>query len=199
MQTTIGQYQPIIDQLLQRYGVSDVSKLQEAIDNDSAYLEDAADAAGMTVDAYKGYMQAQRENAQLKAFRDQAQSRERAEQTLQQWYQDAETVKETYPDFNLDAEVENPKFLSLLKAHVPMMQAYQVMHMDEINAAAADAAAAARERQVTESIRKNGSRPAENGTSSRAGFVRKDDVNKLSREDRREIALRARRGELIRF
>ena len=60
-------------------------------------------------------------------------------------------------------------------------------------------AARAAEKQVVDTIRAKGARPAENGTAAQSAFTVKDDVSKLTREDRAEIARRAARGDSISF
>jgi len=55
----------------------------------------------------------------------------------------------------------------------------------------------AQEKAVVDNIRARGSRPSENGTSSQSAFIVKDDVSKLSKEDRRNIAKRVMMGEKI--
>ena len=59
--------------------------------------------------------------------------------------------------------------------------------------------AALTEKAVVDSVRAKGARPAENGAAPRSAFVVKSDVNKLTKEDRATIALKAMRGEHIEF
>ena len=105
----------------------------------------------------------------------------------------------TYPSFDLNAEVKNPQFLSMLRAGVPVQHAYEVVHMDQIKAGVAAMQAKATEKQVVDGIRAKGARPQENGTTSQGAFIVKDDVSKLSKRDRAEIIRRAARGEHIEF
>ena len=129
----------------------------------------------------------------------QRQNDQRAQQQLQQWYGEAEQVKSLYPSFDLNAEVKNPQFLSMLRAGVPVRHAYEVVHMDQIKAGVAAMQAKATEKQVVDGIRAKGARPQENGTTSQGAFIVKDDVSKLSKRDRAEIIRRAARGEHIEF
>ena len=71
--------------------------------------------------------------------------------------------------------------------------------MDEIVTEAMSTSAAQAEKRVVENVRAKGARPAENGVAAQSGFVVKDDVSKLSRKERAEIARRAMRGETISF
>lgn len=201
LESKVQESQPVLDMLLQRYNITDgdMAKLATAVENDTAYWSEAAEQAGMSVDQYKQFQKLQRENARLLKEQETRQSQQAAQQQLQKWYMEAETVKQTYPSFNLEAEVTNQQFMSMLRAGVPVQHAYEVIHMDDIKAGAAKAAAQATEKQIVDNIRAKGSRPAENGASSQSAFTVKDDVTKLSRKDRAEIARRAARGEQITF
>ena len=157
----VGQMQPIIDLLNQKYQVQggDMAKLMEAIESDDVYWQDAADEAGMTVDQFKKFQKLQRENAQLIEQQRARQSQEAVSKQVQAWYQEAESIKATYPDFDLATESQNPSFMSMLRAGVPVQHAYEVVHMDDIKAGIQRMTASATEKQVTDNIRAKGQRP----------------------------------------
>ena len=121
------------------------------------------------------------------------------EAQLQRWYSQAEEARQAYPDLDLERESQDPRFLGMLKAGVPVQHAYEVIHMDAIKAGVAQSAAQTAARQVTDNVRARGARPAENGVSSGSGFLVKSDVSKLTKKDRAEIARRAAHGEKIIF
>ena len=193
--------QPVLDMLMQRYKIpdGDLSKLTKAVENDDAYWSQAAEEAGMNVEQYKQFQKLQRENAALLQAQRQRQSQQAAQQQLQKWYAEGEQLKADYPDFDLGTEARNPQFLSMLKSGVPVKLAYEVLHMDGIKAGVAQAAAQRTAKQVVDGIRAKGARPPENGTAAQSGFTVKDDVSKLTKKDRAEIARRAARGERITF
>lgn len=201
LEKQVGSMQPIVDMLLQRYKITDgdLGKLTKAVENDDAYWSEAAEEAGMSVEQFKRFQKLERENKELLKAQRASQTRQMADRQLQQWYQEAEQVKTQYPDFDLAAESRDPQFLSMLKSGVPVLLAYQVKHMDEITASAAQAAAQKTEKAVVDGIRAKGARPAENGTSSQSAFVVKDDPSKWSKKDRAEIARRVARGEKIKL
>ena len=201
LEQQVGQYQPVIDMLMQRYkiGDGDMGKLSQAIENDDAYWSEAAEEAGMSVEQYKQFQRLQRENRELLRQQRQRQADESVQRQLRQWYGQAEEMRTLYPSFDLGAEVKDPQFLSLLKSGVPVRHAYEVIHMDEIKEAAMRAQAKATEKQVVDGIRAKGARPQENGTAAQSAFTVKDDVSKLSKKDRAEIARRVARGESIEF
>lgn len=201
LEKQVARTQPVIDMLLQRYKIADgdMSKLTAAIENDNAYWSEAAEEAGMSVEQYKQFQKLQRENAALLREQQQRRGQQAAQQQLQKWYGEAEQIKGLYPSFDLSAEVKNPQFLSMLKAGVPVRHAYEVIHMEDIKAGVAKMQARATEKQVVDGIRAKGARPQENGTASQSAFTVKDDVHKLTKAERAEIARRAARGEKITF
>lgn len=201
LEQRVSDYQPIIDMLQSRYKIKDgdAKALQEALDDDVDFWADEAAEMGMSDEAYKQYRRMERTTkAALEADR-QRQGRERAEAQLQQWYGEAQQVKAKYPDFDLNAEVQNPQFRALLQSHVPMEHAYKVLHMDEIVNQERMTTAAATEERVVANVRARGARPKEAGNATSSAFVTKPDVNKLTKADRAEIARRAARGEKISF
>ena len=188
---------PILDTLMQKYGVSDVADLQKAIDADDGFWEAAAEDAGMSVQQYREFQRIQRENAAFKAQQEAEQSQAQADQQVQQWYTEAQELKQQpgFETFDLQAEADNPEFVRLLQSGIPVKHAYEVIHMDDIIAAQAQQTSKA----VVDNIRARGARPAENGTASSSAVIYKTDVNKLTAEDRREIARRVKVGEHIAF
>lgn len=201
LQEQIEAQQPIIDMLLQRHRITDgdMDKLTRALEDDDAFWAEAADEAGMSVEQYKQFRRLERENARLMQAERERRGQEQAEAQMQRWYEQARQVRERFPEFDLRAEVKNERFLSLLRSGVPMEHAYKVMHMDEIVTDAMRTSAADAAKRVVASVRAKGVRPAENGTAAQSAFTVKDDVSKLSRQDRAEIARRVARGERISF
>lgn len=199
LQERVDGYQPIMDVLAQRYGESDPAKLAEKINNDTAYWEEAADEAGMTVDQFKEMQRLKAQNEQLMKQQRQRQGEEAANAQIQAWYQEAEQLKTKYPAFDLNTEVKDRNFLSMLKSGTPMELAYKVIHMDEMMNSAVLQSAANTEQRVVANVKAKGTRPPEGGASAQAAAVVKDDVSKLTKEDRAAIARRAARGETIIF
>ena len=201
LQERVDANQPIIDLLMQRYGVTDgdTKTLAEKLENDTAYWRASAAEAGMSAEQYKEFQKLKRDNAALLAEQRRRLGQQQMDAKLQQWYSEGEALKAKFPNFDLEAEARNPQFTSMLRSGVPVEQAYKVMHWDEIFSDTVQVTAAAAEKRVADSVRAKGARPAENGTASQSGFVVKDDVHKLSKKDRAEIVRRAMGGEKITF
>lgn len=192
---------PVIDMLRQRYGVKDgdMDALMAAMDSDTGYWEQAADEAGMTVEQYKEYSRMERELSAAKEQLARQRGEEQADRQLQQWYMEAEALKQLYPHFDLQTESQNGQFLSLLRSGVPVQTAFEVIHMDEIKAGLAQTTAKAAERQITNNIRARGQRPQEAGMGGQAAFTTKTDVSKMSKAEMQDIMNRALRGEHVKL
>ena len=201
LQQQVDDFSPVKEMLMQRYKVEDgdMGKLLKALENDDRYWSEAAEEAGMTVDQYKRVQQVERQLKEAHEREQRLLSQQRAEKQIKQWDGEAQTLKGLYPSFDLQTEVQNPQFMSLLRSGVPMQTAYEVIHMADIKAGIQRMTATATEKQVTDNIRAKGQRPQENGTSAQSAFTVKDDVRKLTKADRANIARLAARGEAITF
>jgi hypothetical protein len=192
---------PTLELLASKYGVDagDIEALNKAINEDDSYYEQEALEKGMTVKDLKKIKAMERENADLRAQMQEAQRQENGKKLYAAWMQQADEAKKVYPSFDLRAEMNNPKFLDLLRSNIDVRTAYEVLHKDEIIPAAMQFTAQAVESKIAKSIASNGARPSENGMSSQSAAVVKSDVSQLSKADRAEIIRRVQRGEKIRF
>ena len=192
---------PTLEMLAKKYGVAadDIEALNKAIQEDDSYYEQEALEKGLTVQQLKEIRKMERENADLKAQMQEQQRQENGKKLYAAWMQQAEDAKKVYPSFDMRAEMNNPKFLDLLRSNIDVRTAYEVIHKDEIIPAAMQFTAKTVESKLAKSIAANGARPSENGMSSQSAAVVKSDVSQLSKADRAEIIRRVQRGEKIRF
>ena len=192
---------PTLEMLAKKYGVDagDIEGLNNAISEDDSYYEQEALEKGMTVQQLKEIKKMERENAELKAQMQEAQRQENGKKLYAAWMQQADEAKKVYPSFDLRAEMNNPKFVDLLRSNIDVRTAYEVLHKDEIIPAAMQFTAQTVESKLAKKIASNGARPSENGMSSQSAAVVKSDVSQLSKADRAEIIRRVQRGEKIRF
>lgn len=201
---TVEKYEalsPTLDMLAKKYNVdpNDVKALNSAIEEDDTYYEQEALEKGVTVQQLKEIRKMEKENAELKRQMQEQSARENASKLYASWMEQAEQAKSVYPTFDLRAEMQNPRFIDLLRSNVDVRTAYEVLHKDEIIPAAMQFTAKAVEQKLTNKIIANGARPAENGNNSQSATVVKSDVSQLSKADRQEIIRRVQRGEKIRF
>lgn len=192
---------PTLEMMAKKYGVdaNDIEALTKAIEEDDSYYEQEALEKGLTVQQLKEIRKMERENADLKAQMEEQQRQENGKKLYAAWMQQAEDAKKVYPSFDLREEMNNPKFVDLLRSNIDVRTAYEVLHKDEIIPAAMQFTAKTVESKLAKSIAANGARPSENGMSSQSASLVKSDVSQLSKADRAEIIRRVQRGEKIRF
>lgn len=193
---------PTLELLAKKYGVdpSDVNALNRAIEEDDTYYEEEALEKGVTVEQLKEIRKMEKENAELKKQMREQEVRKNADKLYAKWMGEAESIKGIYPSFDLQKEMQNPKFVDLLKVpSIDVRTAYEVIHKDEIMPAAMHFTAKTVEQKLTNKIIANGARPTENGISSQSASVTKSDVSQLTKADRQEVLRRVARGEKISF
>ena len=193
--------QPILEILSKKYGVDvgDIEALNKAIEEDDSYFEDEALEKGISVEELKRVKRIERENAELTRQIQEQQKQENAAKIYSAWLQQADETKRIYPSFDLDVEMQNKSFVDLLRAHIPVRTAYEVIHKDDIVSGAMQFTAKTVEQKLTNKIASNSSRPSENGLSSQGAALTKSDVSQLDKLDIREVIRRVQRGEKIRF
>jgi hypothetical protein len=204
-QETVDKYNaltPTLELLAKKYGVADandIKALTAAIEEDDSFWEEEAMKKGLSVQQYKEVRKMERENAQLRQQMQEQERKEGAKKLYAQWFAQAEEAKQVYPTLDLEAEMQNPQFRSLLQSNVPVRTAYEVLHKDEIISGAMQFTAKTVEEKLAKKIQSGASRPVENGMSSQGASLVKSDVSQLSKADRAEIIRRVQRGEKIRF
>lgn len=134
------------------------------------------------------------------AFRPMPDARRARVQAIQaDWARQEARMQQVYPEFRLSDAKADPAFTSLLLRGVPLRQAYEAAHFQELMGRAVEHTARTVERGMAARIESRGLRAAENGTRPGGAAVTKTDVNSLSRADREEIERRVLHGEKIRF
>lgn len=193
------QMQKTLSLIGQRYGTEDASELYDKISKDASLFEAQALEAGMSEEAFLDKKRVEFENKQLLQEIAKRDEDERNREVFRQWQASEAELQKIYPSFNLQAELSNERFGRLLASGVDMRTVYEVVHHDEVvRSVAANTAAAVAEKQASVNAL-NAKRPTESGLSSQAGVTKTNDVTKLTREERKKLAERARRGEQISF
>ena len=193
---------PTLEMMAKKYGVdaSDIEALNKAIEEDDAYYEEEALEKGLTVQQLKEIRKMERENADLKKQMEAQRNKENADKLVASWMEQSEQVKHIYPSFDLNAEMQNPKFVDLLRVPgVDVRTAYELTHKDEIIAGAMQFTAKTVEKKLTDKIIANGARPSENGMNSQSAAISKSDVSQLSKADILRIQKEVAQGGRVDF
>lgn len=204
LQETLDKQAGVMERLIQKFGVEDPEKLCEAIDNDNAFWEEAADEAGMDVENFKKFRTAQREAEAAKQYIEGIERQRQAQEQYSRWVDEANQLKVIYPEFDLERELKNPDFRKIIgqpnqEYAISMKQAYEIIHHDEIINGIRQKTADETQKKVVDNVRSRGTRPVEGAVNSQSGVIFKSDVTKLTKKDRQEIARRVARGEIISF
>lgn len=210
LQEKDAKLKPLVDLIAKKYGVdpdADLDGLIQKVTDDDAYYEDEALQRGIPVDALKQIQRVESENKMLKqaeaehqAEQEEMERRRAFDQQFAQLRAEAEQIKQMYPAFDFDTEMQNPTFLRLaFTPGVGARTAYEIVHKDEIMGGAMKYAARQAQQQAAASIASGGKRPVEGWTGSNSPANTKIDVSALTSAQRKEYIKRAARGEKITF
>lgn len=201
LQQQIQQQNDVIGLVAKKYGISTdkMGDIREALESDDVFWEEAAADQGMTADSYKKMVKLEVENEALHKAREEAERKNQKDAVFQKWDREAEELKRMYPQFDLQSEIQDKRFLDLMGAGIDMRTIYETLHHDEILPALMRQTAKAATKQQAAAARSGQMRPAENGMSSRPAAQTVKDPAKMTKEERQEYARRAARGEIITF
>lgn len=160
--------EPMMKVLRERAGVeSDEELMAQVLDDDSLY-EDAANEAGMTTAAYKEYLKFREEHDQHVREAEEQQQREAVGRHYQNLTQQAQALKQKFPNFDLDKELQNPEFLKLTSpaVGVDVEAAYYAIHYNELAPQMMAYGMQRAKSQMAGTIQANGTRPREGGLNN---------------------------------
>jgi hypothetical protein len=188
--------EPALALLGRKYGLdpSDAEGISRAVSADDSIYAAEARQKGTTPEQLRQLDQARSENEALRRRIIQ----EGAGRLYQSWMTEAEQLKQEYPEFDLSAQLRNPQFRNLLRAHVDIRTAYEVVNRDTIIPTVVAQAQRNTERRITNAILSR-RLPLENGLGEGSAALVRPDVSKLSPKELREIQRRVGSGERISF
>ena len=204
MQKQMEAYNPIMQALGAKYGIDpgDVDGISKRLtDDDSLYAEEAS-KRGLPVSTYKTMVQLEQRNKALEAQRQQSVEERARQQHFQKLVQQAETLKQQFPDFDLMTEIEaNPRFARMTAPGVGMsvQEAYFALHGSDIQRQSMQYAAQQAGKRIADSVRAGASRPMEGGMGNRQAAPMGVDVAHMDPKTREEYRRRIKSGELINF
>lgn len=205
----LGQMQPIVEELAKHYNVQsdDLAGLMDRLSQDKRFYEEQALREGVPVELIMQREQLNRRQAAIDAqerrYQQESQRRLEDSRLLQQAVQ----LKAEIPEFDLDAELNNPVFKRMVReSGVPVRAAYYAVNHDKLEEARRQQQAEALRsvardtvRKVSNAVASGSHRPVENGVGSNAAGTIRSDPSLWTREERREVNRRAHRGERIRI
>lgn len=115
------------------------------------------------------------------------------------WMEQAEGLKQFFPEFDLRQEMKNHQFARLLRSGVDLRTAFHAVHGQELLPAAMQYAAKAVEARLASAMRAGYDRPAENGLRNSGAVMVGSGVAGMSRQDYARVCRMVERGERISF
>lgn len=204
---TLAKVAPALEVLARQHNLDptniDYDALNQAINDDSNYYEDKAVEMGVSVEIAKKIDQQERDNARKQRAEERTLEQQKVQQHIQKLIQQGEQLKNTFPNFDLRTELQNPAFARMTSPNVGISveDAYYAVHRNEIQAASMQVAAQKTAQKISNAIQSNSRRPIENGTSGQAASVTTFDYRKASKEQREALKQRIReakaRGEKL--
>ena len=191
--------QPMLQALMKKAGVDSVEELSALVLDDDSLYEEEAEERGMTVEAYKQFKALQDEHD-----RREAQDRENQERMFWQAHfnklaQQAEELKKTFPNFDLQAEMQNETFrrLTAPNSGVSLEDAYFTIHRRELEPQMMAYGMNRAREQMGQTIQAQRARPAEGAMSSKTQVAAdmKVDFSRLSRKERDEYRRQVHSGK----
>lgn len=202
-QGQLDKLEPMLKVLRDRAGVENNDELIKQVMDDDSLYEDAANEHGMTVNAYKEFMKAQQQLQQYQQQEAQRQELQRTTQHLDKLRQQAENMKQMYPDFNLEQELQDPRFLRLTSPNVGISveDAYYAVHHKELAPQMMAYGMQRARQQMGQTIQAQRSRPAEGAmkTQGQPAAEVHVDPRQLTRKEREEIKRQVRLGKRVSF
>ena len=194
---------PAVNLLAKQRGIEikdgDYSQFVKSVQEDDSLFEDAAAEAGMTVDSYRTMEQLKAENERYQAEKQRSQQETFLRNHYAKLTAQAEQMKSVFPDFNLEAELQNPSFLRMTSPEggLSVEDAYYAIHHREIAPQAMAYGIQRAKEQMAQTIQANRARPTEGAMSAGQPGNFQYDPRKMTREEREALRRRAQRGERI--
>lgn len=207
-QAVIDRLNPFVAMTAKKYGIQagengeyDLDAITKAMQNDTSMYEDEAFQRGMKVEDYMHMRNLEIENERLSRASQQAAQDAESREQFNRLVQEAEQLKATiYPEFDLEAELSNPQFGTLIANGFPLQNAYEAVHVQDILAGGMKYAIEKTKENVSKSIQAGATRPRENGLSAQsASNPGRIDISKLTPTEMADYIARAKAGEKITF
>lgn len=191
----------VMEMLATKYGIEDskdIEAITKALEEDDMLYAERAEANGRTIDEQRQWDMLERENRMYREQRQQAERSQQIQRQMDEWDQQSKNLKQLFPTFNLDQELQNPEFEQALRSGLSMERAFYAVHGEEIFSGAMQTTAQEVRQATVQDIAARRTRPKENAIGSQASAHVSKDVHKLTKQERAEIARRSMNGA-IRF
>lgn len=204
LQRQLDELQPILEAGKKIYGVQDTAALRQAVENDDRLRqaeEEEAEAAGMSVDAFRTMRQLEAENARHTQREAQELQQQKFRAHIANLAQQAEELKKVFPDFDLRKELEDEEFMRLTSPEVGVTveKAFFLKHGKEIAAQSMRAGMERTQKQLGQTIRAQGMRPIEGAAHGQGQPAAQApmDFRSMTRAERERFRSQVKNGKVV--
>ena len=201
IEDTVNKQKLMLETVANKYGVDTTDEnyletLAQKIEADDSYYEAYAMEHDISTEEARNIVTMQRKAAQYDADKEARAKEEQMRQHIMVLRQNAEKTKAQFPNFDLEAEMQDERFRRLCAANNgDTTSAYMACHWNEILPATVQMASRQIQNQTAQAVASNKARPIENGISSSAPSVVENNFKNMSLKDLRAYAEEQRRKQ----
>lgn len=203
MQKRLQSVDPILQELGRRYQVegNDPETIYKKMTDDLSLYQEEADKLGVTPQEVRTRHQNESRIRQLEAIVQQRQQEDTARNHYANLLQQADELKKVFPSFDLQRELQNPRFMRMTSPQVgiSVKDAFYAIHGEEIQRNSIQYAAQQAGQRIAASVQAGASRPMENGMNQRGPVNLGVDIAHMDKKTRAAYRQRIKNGELINF
>lgn len=195
-------YEQATAPLYMKYGleVGDVEGLQQAIEADDDIYARLAEQDGVTTEKYRENVMLRLDAERGRTMQEEFQKEQQRRQLYAQWDAEADELRQAFPNFDLEQEMQNPQFMALLDSgRFGVRDAFMACHIDDILEGNQEYTRQQTRQNVAQKLSSNSRRPVENAMSHSPAVVRKADPSKLTDEDMDKIFEIVQNGGTVSF
>lgn len=199
LEDSYGKAKATLDIVANKYGVNPDDEnfleiLNQKIEEDDSYYENYAMEHDISTEEARKIVTMERKVAQIEAEKQEQERKEQMQREFMVIVKNAEKTKAQFPGFDLNAEMQNERFVRLCKANNgDTTSAYMACHWNEIIPAQVQMATRQVQEQTANAVASNKARPIENGMSSTAPSVVQNNFKGMSLAEIRAYADEQRR------
>ena len=194
IEENLDKHKALLEIVANKYGVNPddenfLEVLGEKVEADDSYYENYAMEHDMSTEDARKIVNMERKAAQFDAQQEQLAKQEQMRQHIMVLRQNAEKTKARFPQFDLEAEMQDERFRKLCAVNNgDTTAAYMACHWNEILPATVQMASRQIQAQTAQAVAANKARPIENGISSSAPSVVQEDFRNMNLKQLRQFA-----------
>lgn len=184
----------VLETVATKYGLDSeaedfMDQISKKISEDDSYYEQYALENDMSVVEARKSIELEKKVKQMEMAERQRQMESANREAFDNLVRNAQQTKAQFPDFDLETEMQNPRFVQLCQAtHEDTTAAYMALHWNSVIPSKVQQATRMAHEQIANSVAANKSRPIENGLSSQASAIVTPNFKNMSKAELKAYA-----------